>query len=416
MTINTHTRPRGTAQKKRVYLGVDVPLLMVVFTLVMFGAVMLYSASWDFSWYIYDAPTFIFTRQMLWLGVGIAAAIFFAWLDYHYWRKFAVPAMLGTVAALFAVLVINEVRHGSVRTLSAGSYMPSELAKIVTILYLSIWLYSKRNQLSDVNFGLLPLAGIIGLVSGLILRQPDLSAAATIVFLGGMLFFLAGGDLKQIAILVVVAVLVGWIVVQINPTGSRRVAAYLEGLRDPTQASYHVRRSLEAFVKGGFFGVGIGRADTKLTGLPVPPTDSIFAVIGEETGVVGSVFMIGLFALFIWRGLTIARRAPDMLGSLIAAGLTLWIVMEAFVNMAVMVGLLPFAGNALPFISAGGSNLVVSLAAVGIMMNIARASKAQQPEERTRPREGATNAATGVRRSQRRRRVSRARRAASARQ
>jgi cell division protein FtsW len=231
-----------------------------------------------------------------------------------------------------------------------------------------------------------------------------------------MLFFLAGGDLKQIAILVVVAVLVGWIVVQINPTGSRRVAAYLEGLRDPTQASYHVRRSLEAFVKGGFFGVGIGRADTKLTGLPVPPTDSIFAVIGEETGVVGSVFMIGLFALFIWRGLTIARRAPDMLGSLIAAGLTLWIVMEAFVNMAVMVGLLPFAGNALPFISAGGSNLVVSLAAVGIMMNIARASKAQQPEERTRPREGATNAATGVRRSQRRRRVSRARRAASARQ
>jgi cell division protein FtsW len=416
MTINAHTRPRGAAQKKRVYLGVDVPLLMVVFTLVVFGAVMLYSASWDFSWYIYDSPTYIFTRQMLWLGVGIAAAFFFAWLDYHYWRKFAVPAMLGAVGALFAVLVINEVRHGSVRTLSAGSYMPSELAKIVTILYLSIWLYSKRNQLSDVNFGLLPLAGIIGLVSGLILRQPDLSAAATIVFLGGMLFFLAGGDLKQIAILVVVAVLVGWIVVQVNPTGSRRVAAYLEGLRDPTQASYHVRRSLEAFVKGGFFGVGIGRADTKLTGLPVPPTDSIFAVIGEETGVAGSVFMIGLFALFIWRGLAIARRAPDMLGSLIAAGLTLWIVMEAFINMAVMVGLLPFAGNALPFISAGGSNLVVSLAAVGIMMNIARASKAQQPEERTRPREGATNAATGVRRSQRRRRVSRARRAASARQ
>ena len=162
--------------------------------------------------------------------------------------------------------------------------------------------------------------------------------------------------------------------VQASPTGRIRVESYLEGLRDPLESSYHVRRSLEAFVKGGWVGVGIGKADTKLTGLPVPPTDSIYAVIGEEMGVVGAVFVLALYGGLLWRGLEIAQRAPDLLGSLLAAGLTIWIVLEAFINMAVIVGLLPFAGNALPFISAGGSSLVVSLIAMGIVLNISRRS------------------------------------------
>jgi cell division protein FtsW len=152
-------------------------------------------------------------------------------------------------------------------------------------------------------------------------------------------------------------------------------------------------------------------ADTKLTGLPVPPTDSIFAVIAEETGVLGTTFVIVLYVLLVWRGMLIARRAPDMLGSLLASGITLWIAIEAFINMAVMVGLLPFAGNALPLISAGGSNLVVTLSAIGILLNISRLSAAEsQPPERK------ANATNGVRRSNRRRDQSRARRAASARQ
>jgi cell division protein FtsW len=133
-----------------------------------------------------------------------------------------------------------------------------------------------------------------------------------------------------------------------------------------------VRRSFEAIVNGGFFGVGIGQSQSKLTGLPVPPTDSIFAVIAEELGLVGSIGLLGLYIMLFWRGLVVARRAPDMFGTLLATGLVVWIGMEALINMAVMVGLLPFAGNALPFISAGGSNLVASLAAIGILMNISR--------------------------------------------
>ena len=392
---------------KLMDLGFDLPLFLVVFTLVIFGILMVYSASWDFSLLIYDAPTRIFTRQMTWLALGTAAALITAFVDYHYYRRLAVFGMAGTVVLLVAVLFLNEVSLGAVRTLSEGSYQPSELAKLMIILYLSVWLFSKREQLKDVSFGLVPLAAILGVLGGLIFLQPDLSAVVTVFILGGLMFFLAGGDIKQIAILVVVSLVIGLIVVKISPTGSNRVADYMASLSDPTQASYHLRRSYEAFVNGGWLGVGLGRANTKLTGLPVPPTDSIFAVVGEETGVLGSSVLVVLFGVLVWRGILIAQRAPDELGRLMAAGLTLWLGLEAFVNMAVMVGLLPFAGNALPFISAGGSNLLFSLVAIGILMNIARSSRAR--EEKT---EKTIGAFVNLRGSERRRRVSRPRRPA----
>jgi len=186
------------------------------------------------------------------------------------------------------------------------------------------------------------------------------------------------------AVLLIVAAIVGVLVVVISPTGQNRVGTYMDGIKDPTQASYHVRRSFEAVVKGGWFGVGIGRATTKMTGLPVPPTDSIFAVIAEELGLLGAAGTVILYALLVWRGLRIAEKAPDMLGSMLAAGLTLWIATEALINMLVMVGLLPFAGNALPFISAGGSNLTASLVAIGILLNVSRQSVSGNESEEWR--------------------------------
>jgi cell division protein FtsW len=235
-----------------------------------------------------------------------------------------------------------------------------------------VWLYSKREHLHDVSLGLIPLGMILGIVGGLIYQQPDLSAAGTVMILGGVLFFLAGGDLKQIGVLLVVAFVAGWLIVQISPTGKERVGDFIAGIKDPLQASYHVRRSFEAIVNGGWFGVGLGQSKSKLTGLPVPPTDSIFAVVAEELGLFGSIALLGLYAGLVWRGYMIARRAPDMLGTILASGLVIWIGMEALVNMAVMVGLLPFAGNALPFVSAGGSNLVATLGAIGILFNVSR--------------------------------------------
>ena len=401
----SYATPQPRPQSARNY---DLPLLVTIFALVVFGLVMLFSASWDFSLGIYDAPMYMFNRQLLWLGIGTVIAVALAFFDYHHWRKLIVPAMLLTIVLLIGVLLMNDIRLGAKRAFFDGSAQPSELAKLISIIYLSVWLYAKRDLLHDIQLGLIPLGVILGIVGGLIYQQPDLSAAATVLVLGGLLFFLSGGDLKQIGVLLLVAIIAAALVAQVSPTGRERVSDFLAGIKDPTQASYHVRRSFEAIVNGGFFGMGIGQSQSKLTGLPVPPTDSIFAVIAEELGLVGSLGLMGLYTMLLWRGLVIARRAPDMLGTLLASGLVIWIGMEALVNMAVMVGLLPFAGNALPFISAGGSNLVASLAAIGILMNISRQrGEGTMTEEEWR----SYGAVANLRGWNGRRRVSRARRA-----
>ena len=364
-------RPNNPAVRRGVR-GFDMPLLVSVVALIVFGLAMLFSASWDFSLSAYGDAMHMFNRQLMWLSLGLIVAVCLAFFDYHHWRRFVVPAMALTVMLLMTVLLMNEIRFGAKRAFFDGSVQPSELAKLVTIIYLSVWLYAKKQYLHDISLGLIPLGVILGVVGGLIYQQPDLSAAGTVLMLGGLLFFLAGGDLKQIGVLLVVACVAAWLVASISLTGRERVVDFIAGIKDPLQASYHVRRAFEAIVHGGWFGVGLGQSQSKLTGLPVPPTDSVFAVVAEELGWFGSVALIGLYGFLVWRGLVIARRAPDMLGTLLASGLVIWIAFEALINMAVMVGLLPFAGNALPFISAGGSNLVATLAALGIVFNISR--------------------------------------------
>jgi cell division protein FtsW len=369
---------------------------------------MLYSASFDFSFNAFGSPTYMFGRQVKWLCVGILLAYGLSRFDYHHWRNVVVFAMLGTIGLLVTVLFINEIRLGASRTLYEGSYQPSEVAKLISIIYLAVWLYAKRDFLHDISLGLIPLGVILGIIGGLIYLQPDLSAAGTVLVLGGLLFFLAGADIKQIVFLLILALFIGWIVVQFSATGQDRVASFVAGLQDPTNASYHVQRSFEAVIKGGFFGVGLGQADTKLTGLPFAPTDSIFAVVAEELGLFGVMLLMSLYAFLVWRGLAIARRAPDMLGTLLASGVTFWIGMEALINMTVMVGLMPFAGNALPFISAGGSNLVSTLSAIGIILNISRQSgESVKKEENDRRSFGAV---VDLRRGNGRRSVSRSRR------
>ncbi len=362
----------------------DLPLVLVMIAILTFGLIMVFSASWDFSLAVYDDPMRMFVRQLIWMALGISLAYICSRIDYHSWRSLVLPVMFLTIAMLVIVLLVSDVRLGAIRTVLGGSIQPSELAKVVTVIYLSVWMHSKREQLHEIQWGLLPLAIILGFIGGLIYLQPDLSATATIFLLGGLIFFLGGGDLKQIILLLIVALIVGVLVVKISSTGQTRVGAYVDGIKDPTQASYHVRRSFEAVVKGGWFGVGIGRATTKMTGLPVPPTDSIFAVIAEELGLLGAAGTLLLYVLLIWRGLRIAEKAPDMLGSMLAAGLTFWIATEALINMLVMVGLLPFAGNALPFISAGGSNLTASLVAIGILLNVSRQSVSGNESEEWR--------------------------------
>jgi len=372
--INPAAYARQTEEKSPPSRSIDLPFMLVVAALLVFGLIMLYSASVDYSLIeLEKEPTYMFNRQLLWLGLGLAGAYVLSRIDYHYWRRLVVPATLLTILLLIVVLLVKEIPSlNSKRFIFERSVQPSELAKLTSVIYLSVWLYAKRDRLHIFSLGFLPLSVLLGIFGGLILLQPDLSAAATVFIMGGLLFFLAGGDGKQIALMLVSALAVGWIVIQFSDTGQQRIAEFIAGLKDPTQSSFHVLRSFEAIVGGGVFGRGIGQSIGKYIGLPLPPNDSIFAVIVEELGLVGAAFLVCLYGMLIWRGLVIARRAPDMLGTLLASGLVLWVGMEALINMAVMVGLLPFAGNTLPFISAGGSSLTVLLAASGIVLNISR--------------------------------------------
>jgi len=399
MTTFNSTTPKRKRSIGGIHLGVDMPLLVATIFLVLFGLVMVFSASWEISYFQYEGShTRMFERQLIFMVIGVILATVISFVDYHRYRRWSIVGMGVTVVALLGVLIVREVRFNATRTLYEGSIMPSEAAKLMIIIYLCVWLYAKRHQINQISFGIIPLGLIIGVLGGLIMAQPDVSAVATLVIIGGILFFLAGGDLKQIFILLMVTVMIGWATVQLQPTARTRMADYYEGLRSPTEASFHVRRSIEAFVRGGVFGAGIDNAETKLISLPVPPTDSIFAVVAEETGLIGTTFLIGLYMVVTWRGMKIAKNAPDMLGQLLAAGLTFWLVMEALINMSMMVGLFPFAGNALPFISLGGSNLIVSLIAIGILMNISRLSKVPEGQK-----ERTTYAPDGFRRSDRRR-------------
>ncbi len=388
MGTRTFVNPRASArpaakpavktarQPRPLHLGWDVPLMLSVISLVVIGLLMVYSASWNYSLFVTksSSSSYILSRQVVFAILGIAVAFGFSFIDYHRYKPLVLPMMIGTLVMLVLVLVINPDPQNPNRTFLNGSIQPSELAKLSTVVYLSAWLYARKDQLNNVTFGLFPMMVILGTTAGLILLQPDISASATIIILGGILFFLADGELRQIMLVVVVVSLVGWVVVSASDNGRQRLIDYVGGLRDPQQASYHVQRSMEAVVRGGWFGVGIGKGTTKFTGLPVPWTDSIFAVIAEETGIAGALVIVGLYLVLLWRGLAIAHRAPDLFGKLLSGGLTLWIVMEALINIGVMVNMIPFAGNALPLMSAGGSSMTMTLAAIGIIMNVSRSS------------------------------------------
>lgn len=403
--------PANTPHKPRpLRLWVDVPLLLTTFSLVVFGLLMVYSASWNYVLRSGENAGYILGRQMIWVATGLLLAGIAAFFDYHRFKKLVLPMMAVTLLLLIMVLVIEGNPYAPRRTFLQGSIQPSELAKITTIIYLSVWLFSKHDKINDLSLGLFPLLVILGITSGLILFQPDLSAAATIIILGGILFYLAGGEFRQIILVVIIVALLAGITATISNTGRTRLAEYLAGFWNPQEASYHVRRSMESVVRGGLFGVGIGKGVTKFTGLPVPWTDSIFAVIVEETGIAGGFLVIFLFVVFLWRGLAIAQRAPDLLGKLLAGGLTIWITLEALVNIGVMVHLFPFAGNALPLISAGGSSMVASLVAIGIIMGISRSAAAANNTN-----EGRTfSAVVDLRGRDRRRGISRPRRPSSA--
>lgn len=395
---------RPLRRSRQWFPGVDVPLLCAICALAMVGLIFVYSSSWEFSMTFYDSAYAMFWRQVLFFSVGTIAAVIVSSIDYHKYRTLIILATFGVIfMLLLVVLGVGETRLGANRTLFGGSVQPSEFAKLATVVYLSLWLFSKREKLNKASFGLFPLAGIVGIMAGLIILQPDLSAAFTVVLMSGIMFYLAGGEIRQIVTIMIIAIITVWIAIQVYPSGRLRLEGYILGIQDPQKATDQVIRSFEAIIHGGFFGVGIGQSSVKFTGLPVAPLDSIFAVIAEETGILGCLILIGLYLVILWRGLMIAEKAPDMFGRLLAAGISIWIFIEAMINMLAMVNMMPFAGNALPLVSAGGSSLITAMIAIGILLGVSRTSEKLKAAE-----EGRTyGAVVDLRRRDRRRSESR---------
>ncbi len=354
--------------------------------LIIVGLLFLYSASWNYALQAHGSGSYVVLRQVIWVVIGSVIAALLAFTDYHLIQHFAQLIILSTIGMLTIVLFIPSSIQGATRTVVSGSIQPSELAKIALLVYLAHWLSSKQEKLSTLVWGFIPVFSIIGLIAFLILLQPDVSATITVIFLGGVMFFIAGGNMRHIALIILLALFIFFCGYFLFDKVSTRINDFANGLRDPALASYHIQRSTEAILRGGWTGVGLGKGVVKLTGLPVAWTDSIYTVILEETGLLGGSFIILLYLMVIWRGYEISKNAPDAFGKLLAAGVTLWIGIEAFINIGVLVNIIPFAGNALPFISAGGSSMICTLAGIGLLMSVSRNSAIEAlKKERTNP-------------------------------
>ncbi len=395
----------------------DYGLILVVVGLVIVGLMMVYSATFDWSYQEYGSSLHIAFRQFQWVAIGVVTLVVLALIPYEWWQDMAVPIMGCTLFLLLLVLFVGDERFGAQRSFWNGSVHPGELAKLTMVIYVAAWLSSKGDQIRDVTYGLIPFAVLIGVVTGLIVAQPDLGTAVLIALTSFAVFFFAGAEILQLAGGGVVAVVTFLFLTSKFPHASDRITEWIQVWKDPQLAGHHMQQTLIALGSGGPLGVGLGQGQQKLGYLPTQHTDAIFAVLGEETGLLGCLLVVGLFVFFAYRGFKITMDAQEPFGALLACGVTCWITFQALINVGVVTGLLPFTGMALPFISCGGSGMVTSLAGVGLLLSVSRGrSHGKQLVRRSHPdgREGARQYASLDRRwGNRGTRVSRSRRRAS---
>jgi len=374
------TKPNSDDFHKYDYL-----LIITTAALLLVGLMMIYSATFALGYQLHGQPTYYFIRQLLWVGLGTLAMIIFARIEYHTWRRFSIPIMAVTLLLLVLVLVIGDERFGGQRWLFNGSIQPSELSKLAIIIYIADWLSSKGEQIRRVSYGLIPFAILLGFITGLVVLQRDLGTATLIAVTALAMFFIAGGNLFQILVSGVLGGVTLYLLITRSAYRMARLTAFLDPLNsDPLGNGYQIRQILIALGSGGLTGLGLGASRQKFGYIPASHTDGIFAILGEELGLIGAVALIGLFAFFAYRGFRIATAAPDAFGTVLASGVTCSLVFQAIINMGVVTASLPFTGIPLPFISFGGSSLLVSMASVGLLLAVSRRTLPEVSEEEER--------------------------------
>ncbi len=381
-------RSRTTANLKRTAQGrPDMWLLALVGSLCLFSLVMVYSASYAALASFNLQPTAYLTRQFFYMVLGWLALLITMRIDYRWWRRFSGPGMLICLLLLAAIFVLPAsvvpLINGAKRWIDLGpiGFQPSEVTKIAFSLYLAAWLSQKGDKVRNLTVGLIPFGIVLGVIVALIIKEPDMGSSLVIVSIGISVFFVAGADLKQLGAGLVLAV--GTFIFLINSAGYRgkRLQGWLDPFSDFLGSGYHPAQSMIALGDGGIFGLGLGASRQKYNWLPEQYTDTIFSVIGEELGLIGAVCVIVVFVSIVYLGYRTALRAPDSFGSLLATGITTWFGFQALINIAAATNSIPFTGIPLPFISFGGTSLTVSLAAVGILLNISRHARATVAED-----------------------------------
>jgi cell division protein FtsW len=356
----------------------DYWLLASTIALLVLGTLMVYSASFAVAHNEFNDDAYFLVRQLAWDLIGGVALLLVMRVNYRHWRRWSVPIMLLVIVLLVLVLMpqFGYRSYGATRWIKLGPLLqiqPSELAKLAIVLYLADWLGRRGGIVGEFFKGLLPFAIIVGLVAWLVLVQPDLGTTSIIIGAAACIFFVAGANLVHIALLGWAGVAAG-IALMAHLSGYQldRIRAFIDPWSDMQGSGWHTAQGLIALGSGGPFGHGLGNGLQKFYWVPNAHTDAIFVIIGEELGFVGCVGVMALFGIIAWRGFLIAWRAPDAFGRLFATGLTCMLTLQALVNIAVTTNSLPYTGITLPFVSFGGSSTVISLIAIGLLLNISR--------------------------------------------
>lgn len=353
---------------------VDLWIFIAVIMLLSLGLIMVFSASSVMGLADAGNPYYYVQRQTILAAVGLVLMFTLMKVDYHLFKPLALPGLVISFVLLIAVLFVGSGTGGATRWIRIAGFnlQPSEVAKLVMVNYVAVYLSTKRDKARKFFTGLLPILIITGAQFVLILLEPDFGTAVALVFAVLVVLFAGGVHLGQLAVVGALAAPAMYYLLTMKEYRVRRLFAFLDPWSDPTDTGWNVIQSLLAIGSGGLFGLGLGKSKQKFSYLPEHHTDFIFAILCEELGFLGGASVLVLYGIIAWRGLRIAMRAPDLYGALLAIGITSMIAFQAMLNIGVVTGSLPVTGIPLPFISHGGSSLLMSLAGVGILLNISR--------------------------------------------
>ena len=365
----------NTKKSRKKRLGqIDYGIFYTVIILLCIGIVMVYSASSYYAMFKNQDSMYYLKRQIMIAPLGIIAMYFMMCFDYHKIKRYTVALMIGSIPLLLAVFFF-EGTNGAQRWIRLGplSFQPSDLAKYVVVLFLAMSLERKGEGVKDFKTGIIPYLGISGFYAAIVLAEKNLSIAGVIMIVTFIMLFAAGGRIKHLFGYVAPALVscaVAFTVLE--PYRMKRLMNFTNPWKDPTGDGYQLIQSFYSLGAGGLTGLGLGQSRQKTLYMPEPHNDFIFSIIGEELGLLGCLVIIALFIIFVWRGIIVAMKAKDVYGSLLAVGITSVIAVQSLINIAVVTGSMPVTGVPLPFISYGGTALVINLTAVGILLNISR--------------------------------------------